>query len=436
MYQNWSNNSQFYPNYDENSSNSTPAFSSTISTNLTNLPTYFTMQKMPLSSSTKLSYTTFQLELLESIYETMKYPNSVQKTLVAKYVGITRDQVKIWFQNRRRRDVKAANGDIVALERTASIKRARSSSFDEDESSTSDKENQDQQQQAKKPHNERIREKVYIETVLKELKSNENAPSRLTKKVKEATDNKLSLASKKEELNESVINNSHLVTTAAQISPISISCPNESLNKYEVNQSSSLLMITPSNSSSSSGSSSSSEDDAQNSIAYNQYNSYPYNHQFTTYKQCYSAVDYFQNQNASSTKNYPKIHNQMNYNSTNNVTNYYNTNNYFNSTTYQSIPFTYANYQTSDYSHNNYQYGFFNPTQAATSLLNTTSLSNNQLNYNYSNYDLSLHTSANPQTTVPTNYNQQQISESLQATSNESSDDILNIPVTLTPSLL
>jgi hypothetical protein len=54
----------------------------------------FTTQKLS-NATTKLSYTPYQLELLNSIYKDMKYPNSVQKTLVAKRIGITRDQVKV-----------------------------------------------------------------------------------------------------------------------------------------------------------------------------------------------------------------------------------------------------------------------------------------------------------------------------------------------------
>ncbi|GFS12550.1 homeobox protein ceh-37 [Elysia marginata] len=60
----------------------------------------------------RLSYTRYQLELLNGIYLEVRYPNSTQKQLIAKRVGITREQVKIWFQNRRRKDVvtKAGNG--------------------------------------------------------------------------------------------------------------------------------------------------------------------------------------------------------------------------------------------------------------------------------------------------------------------------------------
>lgn len=43
----------------------------------------------------RLSYTRYQLELLNGIYEEVRYPNSTQKQLIAKRVGITREQVKV-----------------------------------------------------------------------------------------------------------------------------------------------------------------------------------------------------------------------------------------------------------------------------------------------------------------------------------------------------
>ena len=43
----------------------------------------------------RFSYTRYQLELLNGIFDDVKYPNSVQKQLIAKRVGITRDQVKV-----------------------------------------------------------------------------------------------------------------------------------------------------------------------------------------------------------------------------------------------------------------------------------------------------------------------------------------------------
>ncbi|BFZ07966.1 hypothetical protein BsWGS_11005 [Bradybaena similaris] len=58
----------------------------------------------------RLSYTRHQLEMLNGIYEEVRYPNSTQKQLIAKRIGITREQVKIWFQNRRRKDVVTKSG--------------------------------------------------------------------------------------------------------------------------------------------------------------------------------------------------------------------------------------------------------------------------------------------------------------------------------------
>ena len=43
----------------------------------------------------RLSYTRYQLELLNGIYLSVRYPNSVQKQLIAKRVGISREQVKV-----------------------------------------------------------------------------------------------------------------------------------------------------------------------------------------------------------------------------------------------------------------------------------------------------------------------------------------------------
>lgn len=58
-------------------------------------PAFFTTQKVS-TNMVKLSYTPYQLELLNAIYTEMKYPNSVQKTLIGKLIGITRDQVKVF----------------------------------------------------------------------------------------------------------------------------------------------------------------------------------------------------------------------------------------------------------------------------------------------------------------------------------------------------
>jgi hypothetical protein len=75
--------------------NESSNMSSNDQTNMLNsYPINISAQKIQ-NNTTKLSYTIAQLELLNSIYETMKYPNSVQKTMISKIIGITRDQVKV-----------------------------------------------------------------------------------------------------------------------------------------------------------------------------------------------------------------------------------------------------------------------------------------------------------------------------------------------------
>ncbi|XP_064622601.1 homeobox protein unc-4 homolog [Lineus longissimus] len=53
----------------------------------------------------RLNYTRYQLEVLHYVYKFIRYPNNMQKQLIGKRVGISRHQAKIWFQNRRRKDV-------------------------------------------------------------------------------------------------------------------------------------------------------------------------------------------------------------------------------------------------------------------------------------------------------------------------------------------
>ena len=99
-----SNNSSSSSSSDEKTTATAAAAGSGVSSSLAkspqpatqdnSYPAYFTTQKIATSTS-KLSYTLYQLELLNAIYAVMKYPNSVQKTLISKQLGITRDQVKV-----------------------------------------------------------------------------------------------------------------------------------------------------------------------------------------------------------------------------------------------------------------------------------------------------------------------------------------------------
>jgi hypothetical protein len=51
----------------------------------------------------RANYTRHQLIMLNEIFKEHKYPNSLQKTLIAKYIGVSRDQIRVWFQNKRRK---------------------------------------------------------------------------------------------------------------------------------------------------------------------------------------------------------------------------------------------------------------------------------------------------------------------------------------------
>lgn len=73
----------------------------------------------PPPSRERFSFTRYQLELLNGIYTKIRYPNSMQKQLISKRVGITRDQVKVWFQNRRRKDIIGKKQTNIEVNATA-----------------------------------------------------------------------------------------------------------------------------------------------------------------------------------------------------------------------------------------------------------------------------------------------------------------------------
>lgn len=69
----------------------------------------------------RFSYTRYQLDLLNGIFDHIRYPNSIQKEIIARRVGITSVQVKVWFQNRRRKEV-------IIKEKPSNAKRASKNS--------------------------------------------------------------------------------------------------------------------------------------------------------------------------------------------------------------------------------------------------------------------------------------------------------------------
>lgn len=56
-----------------------------------------TTQKAPNTTTEKLCYTIEQLDLLNAIYNEIRYPNSVQKTMIANIIGINREQTKAYL---------------------------------------------------------------------------------------------------------------------------------------------------------------------------------------------------------------------------------------------------------------------------------------------------------------------------------------------------
>ena len=60
----------------------------------------------------RFSYTRNQLEILNALFRAIPYPNQQQKQQIAKRVGISLTQCKIWFQNRRRKGIMAKKGTL------------------------------------------------------------------------------------------------------------------------------------------------------------------------------------------------------------------------------------------------------------------------------------------------------------------------------------
>ncbi|RNA24447.1 homeobox Hox-A2-like [Brachionus plicatilis] len=268
----------------------------------TNYPAFFTTQKMSNNTS-KLSYTVYQLELLNAIYSDMKYPNSVQKTLIAKLIGITRDQVKIWFQNRRRKDTLVSQGKIPSsvVSKSQGLKRRKSGDeFDADEYSP-----------LSPDQKKKVVENEVIDNVLYQLKCHQNAPSRLSTKrtkfssIEQDTGNtSMTLPVAKNQMSE--ISQNKII----DISNIFRKDSMASVDKNDYSSNPSSFILTSSSSSSSSGVSSNEDD------------SYAYGKaaKFQVLDQPISIQDYVKQNYISSYQNMPKIHNpyqsQPDYNST------------------------------------------------------------------------------------------------------------------------
>ena len=210
-------------NFDESVSNKSPSLA-------TSIPAYFTTQKI-VNNTSKLSYTVYQLELLNAIYIDMKYPNSVQKTLIAKLIGITRDQVKIWFQNRRRKDTLVSQGKIPNVaSKSQTSKRRRSS----DESENNEDELLNSQDLIEQNGDKKqVVENKVIEGVLYQLKIHQNAPSRLSSKRTKLNPENLERPSK-----EVIAQKNRIISTSTSTKPqesaLPVTVPNYHQNDFNL----------------------------------------------------------------------------------------------------------------------------------------------------------------------------------------------------------
>ena len=232
------------------------------SANTSLLPAYFTTQKIAQTAAAKLSYTVYQLELLNAIYTDMKYPNSVQKTLIGKLIGITRDQVKIWFQNRRRKDTLLSQGKLpVSAVKSGGLKRRKSTddfeSFSTADTSSSDDQDSSQQQQQGQ---QRVVDTHVIDQVLLQLRAHQNAPSRLSaKRTKLCSDDEVSEPAAKSRKKADNVMQCQSTVSNTSVSPLAVAITHATFSaSSSSNNSSSLLMPASSSSSSSVANSSSS----------------------------------------------------------------------------------------------------------------------------------------------------------------------------------
>ncbi|KAK3092779.1 hypothetical protein FSP39_007141 [Pinctada imbricata] len=173
----------------------------------------------------RLSYTRYQLELLNGIYNHVRYPNSTQKQLIAKRVGITREQVKIWFQNRRRKDV--VNKDKPKTEGSPGQTDSKSDNGDSD-SGVSDTGSGVEGTEAEDDPNKSMVPNVVLKSVIAELNKFDKdfKPKKKKKKSKAAKEQK----SLKEKYTSALINGGFdFINPPNQVVP-SASAPGRALN--------------------------------------------------------------------------------------------------------------------------------------------------------------------------------------------------------------
>ncbi|CAF3335380.1 unnamed protein product [Rotaria sp. Silwood1] len=66
------------------------------------------------SKITRLQYTNKDRYILNELFKRTPYPNAIQRDLIAQKLGITQEQIRIWFQNRRRLQTQRDTGERLA----------------------------------------------------------------------------------------------------------------------------------------------------------------------------------------------------------------------------------------------------------------------------------------------------------------------------------
>ncbi|CAF2309418.1 unnamed protein product [Rotaria sp. Silwood2] len=79
------------------------------------IPQHTQIQTQQSSSKiTRLQYTNKDRYILNELFKRTPYPNAIQRDLIAQKLSITQEQIRIWFQNRRRLQTQRDTGERFA----------------------------------------------------------------------------------------------------------------------------------------------------------------------------------------------------------------------------------------------------------------------------------------------------------------------------------
>ncbi|CAF0778358.1 unnamed protein product [Adineta ricciae] len=63
---------------------------------------------------TRLQYSNKDRYILNELFKRTPYPNAIQRDVIARQLGISQEQIRIWFQNRRRLQTQRDTGERLA----------------------------------------------------------------------------------------------------------------------------------------------------------------------------------------------------------------------------------------------------------------------------------------------------------------------------------